>query len=129
MSKHNYSQYSNKKNNQNQNQNRPNAKVEKQETIKPVPEVKPVAPVEPVVLMQETVETVTLPEIVEGTVTNCSKLNVREKPSINSDVICVLDAMSEIEVNLSKSTDKWVRVHTAIGAEGYCMREYVDICL
>ncbi len=121
MSNHNYSQYSNK-NNQRINHNnaaRPGVKP----VEKAAPEVKMEA--KPIV-MKESVETVTLPETVEGVVANCSKLNVREAPDIESNILCVLDLMSEIEIDVSKSTKDWVHVCTATGVEGYCMRQYVD---
>lgn len=122
MSKHNYSQYSNKNNNQrNQNQNNtPNRNVQQHKAIDEVkPAVKPV-------VMEETVETVTLPNTVNGTVAHCAKLNVREKPIVNSDIVCVLDVMSEIKIDVTKSTENWFYVICATGAEGYCMREYID---
>lgn len=138
---HNYSQYSNKNN---QRVNRDNAvkPVEKaspevkmvvehaETTVKPVYKpventVKPVATpeIKPVV---ETVNTVTVPETVEGVVANCAKLNVRVAPNIDADVIGVLDAMSEIEIDVNKSTRDWFHVCTAVGIEGYCMRKYID---
>lgn len=138
MSKHNYSQYANKKT------NKPAAPV------KPVPEVKmvvepaettrvreaiettrvreitePIKPIE-INLVQETVETVTLPKTVEGVVVDCVKLNVRTEPDINADVVSVLDVMSELKIDASKSNDEWFKVSTATGVEGYCMRKFVD---
>lgn len=114
---HNYSQYSNKKRNNNDREAPMNAtKVDnKPEVVQPKPQ-----------LVQETVETVTLPETVEGFVVNCAKLNVRESASIRSSVVCVLDVMSDIRVDVNRTTDKWVYVYTATGLEGYCMREYID---
>lgn len=103
--KHNYSKYS-----------------VKQKPADPIP-----APEKPAVKMvEETVETVVLPETVEGTVVNCTKLNVRAMPSTNAEIVCVLDAMSKIEIDVSKSTDEWFKVCTAMGADGYCMRKHVD---
>lgn len=137
MANHNYSQYSNKKN----NNNKPN-------TIKPIesigqpiikttqaPEVKmefkrsEADPVSDVKLVQETVETVSLPKTVEGVVVNCLKLNVRVEPSKDAEVVCVLDAMSEVKIDVTKSTPDWFKITTAIGAEGYCMRKFVDAYL
>ena len=123
--KHNYSQYSSNKN------NKPTYEVKRpiseriENTVEPIVEAhKPVAEyVKPVV---ETVETVTLPKTVEGVVANCAKLNVRSKPDISSEVVCVLDVMSEMEIDVEKSTDEWFYVCTAIGIEGYCMRRFVD---
>ena len=113
MSKHNYSQYSKK---QNDNKAKP---IERIPTapVRPIPEIKPV---------EETVDTVTLPEMVEGVVVNCTKLNVRVEPKINADIVCVLDVMTEIEIDINKSTDEWFKVCTAAGVEGYSMRKFID---
>lgn len=143
MSKHNYSQYSNKKN---KATNRPEIDdiktnvIETEPVVQPEPVVTEPAvqpkvevpeapkPVQPK-LVEETVETVSLPEMVEGVVVNCAKLNVRSEPSITASIVCVLDAMSEIEIDVAKSNDEWFKICTAIGAEGYCMRKFVDAYL
>lgn len=80
----------------------------------------------PVVLVEESVETVALPETVSGIVINCTKLNVRAEPNMTAEVLCVLDASSEIEIDPAKSTSEWVSVCTAVGIEGYCMRKFID---
>ena len=80
-------------------------------------------------LVEETVDTVSLPETVAGIVANCAKLNVREEPDLDAKIVCVLDVMSEIEIDVAKSTDEWFKVCTAIGVEGYCMRKFVDAYL
>lgn len=126
---HNYSQYSAKKPNagvaakaaipNQQAVNRPAA------PIKPVEPVKPVAPIEPVKVVEETVQTVALPETVPGAVVGCAKLNVRADASLFADVVCVLDTVSEFEIDVNKSTGDWFYVYTAAGAEGYCMRKFV----
>ena len=131
MSKHDYSKYSSKPkqgNNQNHNnQNRPKPVVEKP-VIKSepaaIPEAKPV-----VNLIEETVNTVILPETVEGTVKGCAKLNVRSLPSTNGEVVAVLGVDSEIEIDIEKSTVEWFRVITATGIEGYCMRQFIEAYL
>lgn len=138
MSRHNYSQYSNNKRNvdvdtintaMNPITADPVTTVVDNDAM--APEIKMV--VENVetsatpVLMCETVDTVTLSETVTGVVTNCAKLNVRAKPSIESDVVCVLDAMSEIEINITEFIDEWLSVCTAAGIKGYCMRKFVDV--
>ena len=118
MSKHNYSQYSNKK-----NDNRPNYKV-KTPVEKPAmqPEITQSKPE----LVQETVNTVSLPRTVEGVVSGCAKLNVRAEANLFADVVCTLDAMSEIMIDVEKSNKDWFYVYTAMGREGYCMRKYVE---
>lgn len=124
MSNHNYSQYSNKNNNQNRNfDNRPKPVVEKPvETVAPVAET-----VTPVVnLVEETVETKPVPELVDGTVVGCVKLNVRSAPSITGDILAVISADSDVKIDVAKSNFEWFHVCTATGIEGYCMRKFVN---
>lgn len=119
MSKHNYSQYSNKKPVEHMVESVPGvAKAE----IVDNPIVEPATPV----VVEETVETVTLPKTVHGVVANCSKLNVRENATMSSNIVCVLDAATEIEVNVARSTGDWLYICTAAGIEGYCMRKFVN---
>lgn len=137
MSKHNYSQYSNKPNKNNKSgtvnpsyvppATDPKVKMEYVEPVAPVAPIKPVAPVAPVVnMVEETVSTVTLPETVTGTVANCAKLNVRATPSTDAEIVYVLDAASEIQIDVTNSDKEWLKVCTATGIEGYCMRKFVD---
>lgn len=144
MSKHNYSQYSNKKKNYNE-MNRKNTSVSDvaiatnnttmcfeptraSDRVIPISEVKMEVNnnASELKLVRESVDTVPLPKTVEGVVVNCLKLNVRTEPRIDADVVCVLDVMSEIKIDVSKSTTEWFKIYTAIGAEGYCMRKFVD---
>lgn len=133
MSKHNYTQYSNKAAVANRDVEKPaevNSMTEAtaaitEPIIEPAVTATPVAPVKPV-LVEETVETVAMPETVPGVVANCSKLNVRAKATMSSEIVCVLDAASEIEINVARSTGDWFYVYTAVGAEGYCMRKFVN---
>lgn len=137
MSKHNYSQYSKKDNRDKPNSQNQKPVVEKKTEVaaNPVmasPEVKMevvpevAQPKAQPVMVQETVETVALPNIVDGVVARCSKLNVREKPIVTSEIVCVLNVTSEIKIDVAKSTNDWFYVCCATGAEGYCMREYID---
>ena len=140
---HNYSQYSNK-NKQNNNYNQQNkpkiGTIEVDKLPKITPEVAAMGHPDPVgetgtmgapgILevkpVVETVETVSLPETVEGKIVNCAKLNVRENASVNSDIVCILDVMSEFEVDVNRTTPTWAYIYTATGAEGYCMRQYIE---
>lgn len=123
MSKHNYSQYSNK-----QNYNQPKVEEEVkmvEEVVEPVmaaPEVK----MEPVIEAKpESVVEAPKPKTVTGVVTGCMKLNVRANPKSDADVLCILDADSKIELDMSKSNKEWYRVRTANGVDGYCMKKFV----
>lgn len=130
MSKHNYSQYSKRDSKQNYNKPKveesiPEVKMEfehRDQTLDRViePIIDPI--IEPVV---ETVETAALPKTVVGVVDNCTKLNVRSKPSITGEVLCVLNTSSEVEIDVNKSVSDWLYVCTATGAEGYCMRKFI----
>lgn len=115
--KHNYSQHYN-----NVNNNKPKV-VE--EGLKPIAADVVVEPTKPK-LVQETIETVKLPETVIGMVAGCAKLNVRAEANLFSDIVCVLDNMSEIAINVEKSDKDWFYICTASGIEGYCMRKFVE---
>lgn len=124
MSKHNYSQYSDKKN---KNIESTQEVVETEVIESPEIAVTP-AVVDAIPEIDGTVTPAKV-ETVVGTVANCAKLNVRAKASATADVLCVLDAASEITVNVAKSNKEWVSVCTATGVEGYCMRKFVDVSL
>lgn len=113
LSKHNYSKYSNKS-------NKPNASDAEQKSVG-----KPEVDVPVIEFVKETVETVAIPDMIKGIVVDCERLNVRAEPSINGEVICVLDAQSEIKMDTGKSTEEWFYIHSAVGAEGYCMKKFI----
>ena len=115
MSKHNYTQYSKK----NENYTAP---VVEEETVETAVETA----VEPEVVEVKAVETKVEPVTITGTVANCAKLNVRAEASATAEVVCVLDAASEIEINVAKSNAEWFSVTTATGVEGYCMRKFIQ---
>lgn len=117
MSKHNYSQYSNKKKQNETEVETPLIPAEETVIVNDVPEIN---------VVTETVDTVTLPSVVDGVVVNCARLNVRAEPSLSAEVICVLDVKSEIKVDTDKHTPEWFYVYTATGAEGYCMKKFVE---
>ena len=79
------------------------------------------------------VDEVTTPEPVEdtkvefvGTVTNCSRLNVRKEAKAKSDVITIVNANTNVSVNVSKSTEDWYFVKVG-KFYGYCMKKYISI--
>lgn len=77
----------------------------------------------------EVVETVEEPkcEFVVGTVTGCSRLNVREAPETTADVICTIPVWSEVQICTTHDHDFWYHVYTAAGQEGYCMKQFIEI--
>lgn len=143
MSNHNYSQYSNNKKKKSNNRNIGTAaqaadnKPKVEETVVEDTVTTVAAPTEPVEIKMEsfepavdvvveTVETVTLPATITGTVTGCSKLNVRAKPSTDSEVVIILNGDSEVEIDPARSTNEWLKITTAAGVEGFCMRKFVN---
>lgn len=120
-SKHNYSQYSKKT-----SDHKPVNSIESSPEVKMEVEPSKTSALPVYELVNETVDTVTMPKTVSGVVVNCAKLNVREEPSANAEVVCVLDVMSEIKIDASKSDNEWFKICTATGVEGYCMRKFVD---
>lgn len=65
-----------------------------------------------------------------GVVVNCVKLNVRKKPAIESDVVCVLDKSSEVIVNKHSSTDNFYKVSVNVhnkNLEGFCAKEFIEV--
>lgn len=112
---------------------------------KPVEEVKVETEV-----VEEVVETVETPEAVEpqestpvvepqkpepkpepkpltGIVSGCTKLNVREKPNAEAEVVCVITEGSEVVINRIKSTMDFYSVCTAAGLEGFCMKKFITV--
>lgn len=144
MSNHNYSQYSNnkkKKTNDGRNvapaANKPKAEADQVSFVKDtavsendfVTTVS--APAEPAEIKMESpkIETPKSTKPASGVVFDCTKLNVRFDPSIDADILAVLNANSEVEIDLAKSTKEWFRIITAAGIDGYCMRKFIKVTM
>lgn len=75
---------------------------------------------------EENAEAKREPNIV-GTVIDCWKLNVREEPNPDSKVMGTIDHLSEVMIDDTESTDKYYKVCTASGIEGFCLRNYIKV--
>lgn len=62
-----------------------------------------------------------------GVVTDCLKLNIREKPTKDSRVVTVVTCLDELEIDMDNSNDDWYAVCTATGIEGFCMKKFVAV--
>lgn len=62
-----------------------------------------------------------------GVVSNCTKLNVREEPSMDSDIVCEISKLTEVMINDDESTDDFYKICTDSGIEGFCMKQYVTV--
>ena len=123
MSNHNYSQYSKK----NTPVTEPEIEAVVNETVIQ-DHIIAEAPAEVAEVKMESahaVEPEAKPEKVTGKVANCAKLNVRAKADAAATVVCVLDAATEVTIDVEKSTEEWFKVCTANGAEGFCMRKFI----
>lgn len=118
MSKHNYTQYSNAK--------KYDDKPKTEEMVEPVECVESVEPIVEVKMVEETVKTVPIPKTINGVVANCTKLNIRKDPSVHAEILGVVNVDSEMKIDMDKSNDKWFYVSTAVGIDGYCMRDFVN---
>ena len=144
MSKHNYSQYSNK-NQDNKTAATTDVVVENQNKIEnnTTPAIGYVSAEDVTVTTLEnktvtdndvvvtTLENKTTTESNSGAVTigvvaNCARLNVRSKPNTNGDVVTVLNVNDEVSIDVDNSTNDWFKIRTNNGVKGYCMRKFVS---
>lgn len=78
-----------------------------------------------------TVETVAeavvdAPNIAYGKIANCTKLNIRNKPRKDGDIVTVIDTKANVEIYPDESTKGWYKVNVK-GINGYCMKEFIEI--
>lgn len=64
---------------------------------------------------------------VAAEVANCSRLNVRSAPSIDSSVIEILASGDKVVINLTFMDDDFYAVLTPSGKHGYLMKKYLKI--
>ena len=64
-----------------------------------------------------------VPKPVYGVV-NCSKLNVRRGPSIDTTSLCIVEGGSKLDIE--QYNEEWLKVLTEDGISGYCMRKFID---
>lgn len=67
------------------------------------------------------------PSIVYGKIANCTKLNIRKKPNIKSDILTVIDTKAVVEIYPDNSPKGWYKVIVSKGIEGYCMKEFIKL--
>lgn len=77
--------------------------------------------------MEEHEESQNSKDVKIGFVTNCKKLNVREKPRTDATIICEVDYQTELVIDENESTEEFYKVFTAAGFEGFCMKKFITI--
>lgn len=60
-------------------------------------------------------------------VVNCLRLHIYSEPNLDSDIVCKVRYSTEVEIDLSNSTEDFYKICTAIGAEGFCQKELITI--
>ena len=89
------------------------------------------APVETEVVEEVLEEVVKVEEVpqppVVGFVSNCDRLNVREKPYKGSNVLTILPGGCDVIVNEHLSTENFYHVQTRHAIQGFCQKDYISI--
>lgn len=62
-----------------------------------------------------------------GVVIGCENLNIRSETNTNSRIVNVIKVGSEVSIDDKGSTEKFYKICTSSGVEGYCMRQYISI--
>lgn len=66
-------------------------------------------------------------EMPMGVVINCNRLNVRTQPSPMANVVCTIECGEKLAIDMSESSELFYKVYAEIGAEGYCMKQFIKI--
>lgn len=61
----------------------------------------------------------------KGVVNGCEKLNVRTNPTIDSEVVCVINKNDEVIIE--EALGDWYSVTTKDCDEGYCMSKFITV--
>ena len=114
MAKHNYTNYS----------------KQSKKPEEPSMPAEPVVPMSKRASVSEPEETpaanaVSKSEPIAGIVDNCIRLNVREKPSVDAEILTALEVGSEVRILKDETENGFYKVCTASGLDGYCMCEYI----
>ena len=64
-----------------------------------------------------------VPKPIYGVV-NCSKLNIRRGPSIDTASLCIVEGGSKLDIE--QYNEEWLKVLTEDGISGYCMKKFID---
>lgn len=62
-----------------------------------------------------------------GVVTDCLRLNVRKEPDADAPVVAIVDALTQVTVDVDASTELFCKVRTPAGDEGFCMKKYIQL--
>lgn len=60
-------------------------------------------------------------------VATCLRLHIHSEPNLESEIVCKLRYLTEVMIDTEQSTDDFYKIYTAIGAEGFCEKEFITI--
>lgn len=123
MSHRDYSKFSKPFNNNEGNEVVDSTNIEDTEKISKVQEID-------VPITEKVCQEVEETQKVIGIVSGCEMLNVRNEPSIDSDIVSVITKGLEVEVDYSNSTADFYKVKLPVeflDANGYCMKKFITI--
>lgn len=66
-------------------------------------------------------------EAMQTGVVNCLRLHIHSEPTLESEIVCKVRYLTELQIDRKNSTKEFYKIFTAIGAEGYCLKEYVTV--
>ena len=115
QNRRNYNQYANKE------ETTPVEKIEESIDTTEMVEENEVVTEETEVIEDKTPDEV--PKPIYGVV-NCSKLNIRRGPSIDTTSLCIVEGGSKLDIE--QYNEEWFKVLTEDGISGYCMRKFID---
>lgn len=63
---------------------------------------------------------------ISGKIIGCNALNVRKNPSLDSEILCIIDNSTEFVIdNKDFKSNEWTKICVAAGIEGYVISEFV----
>lgn len=65
-------------------------------------------------------------ELLTG-VANCLRLHIHSEPSLESEIVCKVRYLTEVEIDPDNSTEDFYKIYTAIGAEGFCLKDHITL--
>lgn len=65
-----------------------------------------------------------------GVVANCTTLNVRKGPSVESDVVSSIKCLTKVAIDEENSANDFYKISVTLSGsdsviEGYCMKKYI----
>lgn len=60
-------------------------------------------------------------------IVNCLRLHIFSEPNVESEIVCKVRYLTEVEIDMKASTEDFYKVYTAIGAEGFCQKDLIII--